>query len=146
MPATRKPLKDQWPKVLAIALVILALVLISDLRGSHKPQTSSAAISHHYPTSKCFTAAQSWNEIGQTGCVQFLVGYTYVSAAGNAYLDQYADYSTGFGVWIPAGYSFGSADTAKYAYQTIDVTGVITSYDGAPQIEVTDSSQIHSAG
>lgn len=146
MPTARKPIKDQGPKALVLALVILALVLIFYLPGSHKSPTSSAPGSHRYHTPKCFTAAQSWNEIGRTVCVQFRVGYTYVSAAGNAYLDQYADYSTGFGVWIPAGYSFGSADTAKYAYQSIDVTGVITSYDGAPQIEVTDSSQIHSAG
>jgi hypothetical protein len=64
VPATRKPLKDQRPKILAIVLVILALVLISDLRGSHKSQTSSTARSHCYHTPKCFTAAQSWNETG----------------------------------------------------------------------------------
>ena len=93
-------------------------------------------------TSKCFTASQAWNEIGQSGCVQFNVGYTDVSAAGNEYLDQYANYSTGVEVWIPAGYSFGAGDTTEYANQTIRVTGVITSYEGAPQIEVTSPSQI----
>ena len=93
-------------------------------------------------TGQCFTASQAWHEIGQSGCIQFTVGYTYVSAAGNAYLDQYSDYSTGIGVWIPSGYSFGSNATTEYANKTIRVTGVITSYEGAPQIEVTHSSQI----
>jgi hypothetical protein len=57
-------------------------------------------------------------------------------------LDQFSDYSTGVEVWIPAGYSFGAGDTIKFANKTIRVTGVITSYEGAPQIEVTSLSQI----
>jgi hypothetical protein len=90
----------------------------------------------------CYTASQAWHEIGVSGCVQFKVGYTYVSSAGNSYLDQFENYTDGFGVWIPAGYSFGSNATITYQNRTIQVSGTISSYEGAPQIEVTNQSQI----
>lgn len=90
----------------------------------------------------CYTAAQAWNEEGQTGCVTMTVGYTYAASSGNDYLDQYQDYSSGVGVWIPSGYSFGSSLLNKYSGQTINVSGTITQYDGAPEIEVTSPSQI----
>ncbi len=94
------------------------------------------------PTPPCFTAAQSWNEIGQSGCVEFTVGSTYVSSRCNAYLDQYSDYSSGFSAWIPDGCSLGNALISEYANKTIEVSGSITRYDGAPEIEVTSASQV----
>ena len=124
--------------VVALIVVLVILVIAHRVTNHSAPVASTSGTE----TSRCFTAAQAWNEIGKSGCVQFNVGYTDVSAAGNSYLDQYANYSTGVEVWIPAGYSFGAGDTTEYANQTIRVTGVITSYEGAPQIEVTSPSQI----
>jgi hypothetical protein len=122
-----------------------ALWFMPGSRGPYAREPTTTTI-NATASSRCFTASQAWNEIGQSGCVQFNVGYTYVSSAGNAYLDQFSDYSTGVAVWIPAGYSFGAGDTIKYANQTIRVSGVITSYEGAPQIEVTSPSQISLVG
>jgi hypothetical protein len=89
----------------------------------------------------CYTASQAANEIGQTGCVQF-VGYAYTSSKGEMYLDQYLSAPYGFSVWIPAGYSFGPSVLSKYSGQNINVSGTITSYEGEPEIEVTSASQI----
>jgi hypothetical protein len=96
-------------------------------------------------TPPCFTGAQAFNEIGQIGCVKYTVGSTYTSERGEMYLDQYSDYTSGFSAWIPAGYSFGPALLTTYANQTIIVSGTITSYEGAPEIVVTDPSQVRSA-
>jgi hypothetical protein len=127
-----------------VVVVIVVLVV------AHRSGIHSAAVTSTTTTTaaqgQCFTASQAANEIGQSGCVQFNVGYTFVSSAGNAYLDQYQNYSSGFEVWIPAGYSFGSSATTQYANETIQVSGTISSYEGAPQIEVTDPSQITLAG
>jgi|GEM_PF-3481355 hypothetical protein len=90
----------------------------------------------------CFTAAQAWNEIGQSGCVEFNVGYTHTSSRCNAYLDQYSNYTTGIEVWIPDGCNLGASLIRSYAGKTIDVSGTITLYDGAPEIEVTSASQV----
>lgn len=112
---------------------------VGSTSSSAPPATSSSATG-------CFTAAQAWHEIGHTACVQFTVGSTDVSTAGNAYLDQFSNYKSSFSVWIPSAYAFGSTAVTRYANQIIRVTGVISSYEGAPQIEVTDPSQITSAG
>lgn len=127
-------------RAIVVALIVVLVVLVIAHRVTE--HSGPAASTSGAGASRCFTASQAWKEIGQSGCVQFSVGYTDISAAGNAYLDQYSDYSAGVGVWIPAGYSFGASDTTKYANKTIRVTGVITSYEGAPQIEVTSPSQI----
>jgi hypothetical protein len=125
--------------------VVLAVAHILRRAGVATNSTSPPAAISNSQTG-CFTAAQAWNEIGRSGCVQFAVGYTSTSAAGNAFLDQYSDYTTGFSVWIPSEYAFGSTAIAEYAGRTVRVTGRISSYHGAPQIEVTNSSQITSAG
>jgi hypothetical protein len=90
----------------------------------------------------CYTAAQSWDEIGKTGCVVFTVGSTYTSYSGQHYLNQYSDYSSGFSAWIPAGYSFGASALNEFAGKTIDVSGTISQYGGAPEIAVSSPSQI----
>lgn len=106
-------------------------------------QTQSQTSTNSAPS--CFTAAQSWNEIGQTGCVTF-TGYAYTSSSGQMYLDQDPNnYSNGFSVWIPAGESFGPSILNQYSGVQINVSGSITQYDGAPEIIVTDASQIQLA-
>lgn len=135
--------RRRWPWVVA-AIVVVILFAVSRIHRSSLPLATTTPSTS--ASGSCFTAAQSWREIGSTGCVQFTVGYTYVSSAGNAYLDQYQNYTSGFGVWIPAGSSFGATAASEYANKTIKVTGTISSYDGAPQIEVRDQSQIALAG
>jgi len=125
--------------MLAIAIVIFVNIVFSKkhLSGNIPPQQQTA--------SNCITPSQAINDEGngQSECVQFAVGSTYVSSAGNAYLDENSDSSNyGFIVWMPSSDSFGSSATSQYANQQVDVTGNITQYDGAPEIQVTDPSQI----
>ncbi|HUD10131.1 MAG TPA: hypothetical protein VMR28_00480 [Candidatus Saccharimonadales bacterium] len=97
------------------------------------------------PTPSCWTATQSWNEIGQTGCVTF-TGYADTSDSGQMYLNQdSSDYADGFSVWIPSGESFGQSVLSQYSGQSISVSGTITQYKNAPEIEVTSASQIQLA-
>jgi hypothetical protein len=107
------------------------------------PQSSQTTSSP--PTPSCLTASQSWNEIGQTGCVTF-TGYAYTSDSGQMYLDQdSSNYSDGFSVWIPSGESFGASILNQYSGVPINVSGTITQYDGAPEIEVTSAAQIQAS-
>ncbi len=114
--------------------------------ASSTPSTTTPSKSGSSTTpSSCWTAAQSWNEEGQTGCVTF-TGYADTSDSGQMYLNQdSSDYADGFSVWIPAGESFGQSTLNQYSGQQISVTGTITKYDGAPEIEVTQASQIQAA-
>ncbi len=61
------------------------------------------------------------------------------------YLNEFSNYANGFSIWIPAGNAFGAALLTMYANKTIVVSGTITSYNGAPEIVVTDASQVHLA-
>ena len=121
--------------VLAVVIIGLAIVFYIYHR-SHSGGTRQAS---------CLSASDAWKNIGKSGCVNFTVGYTFVSPEGNTYLDQNQNYSTGIQVWIPARYTFGRSLTTQYANKNINVTGTITRYRGAPEIEVTDPSQIQLA-
>ena len=136
--APRSSAHKRRAAIVAGIVVVLVVLIVAHRVSNHLAPGNS----NNTASNRCFTASQAWNEIGQSGCVRFNVGYTDISAAGNAYLDQFSDYSTGVEVWIPASYSFGAGDTTKYANKTVRVTGIITSYEGAPQIEVTSPSQI----
>ncbi|HEV2402758.1 MAG TPA: hypothetical protein VGS08_01015 [Candidatus Saccharimonadales bacterium] len=129
---TKQALKEV--KSYAIGLAVIAIIILS-------VAVISSAL-HKKKDLNCLSVAQARNNIGKTDCVSFTVGYTYVSSEGNSFIDEYRNYSSGFEVWIPSSYSFGPGLTNKYANKTIDVSGTITSYYGAPQIEVTNPSQI----
>lgn len=92
----------------------------------------------------CLTASQSWNYIGKHECVQFKVGYAYTSWKNNTFLDQYSNYRSGFAVYVPDGSGLSSSEARGFLNKTIAVTGTITRYQGAPQIQVSDPSQIKS--
>jgi hypothetical protein len=121
-----------------LAVAVACFGLLGAMGAYSNPHT----ITHSVSRPRCLSASQTWNDIGYSGCVQFTVGYVYTSDSGQNYLDQYSDYSSGFAVWIPSNYSFGADLVSRYDGATIDVTGTISSYDGAPQIEVTDPSQL----
>lgn len=132
--------------VIAAGLAAVALVhafhRTGGLVGNPGPVSALSSSASVANDAHCFTAAQAWNEIGVTGCVVFTVGYADVSAAGNVFLDQFSNYSSGFSVWIPAGEPFSVNAANQFAHRTIRVSGTISSYEGAPQIEVLDSNQI----
>lgn len=120
----------------------------SDTTSTTSPPTSTATTpttSAQVSTQSCIPASQAASQEGQTACVTFTVGYTYTSSKCNAYLDQYSNYSSGFSAWIPDGCGLGSTLISEYANKNINVTGTITSYNGAPEIEVTNASQVQLA-
>lgn len=94
--------------------------------------------------SSCSPVSDAASMEGSTGCIQF-TGYAYTSSRGEMYLDQYSSAPYGFSAYIPAGTSFGPSLISQYSGQPVDVTGTITTYDGEPEIIVTNSSQIQPA-
>lgn len=93
-------------------------------------------------TSKCISAEQSWHEVGHHECVEFHPSYIYTSWEHNTFIDQDSNYTHGFSVYVPNGSGLSSDVAHSYQNKTIDVTGTITSYKGAPQIMVSDPSQV----
>lgn len=94
----------------------------------------------------CVSGAQSWNEIGQHACVTFRVARVGTSWQGDTFLDERTDYTRGFSVYVPNGSGLSRDQARSYMNKDIAVTGTITSYRGAPQIMVSDPSQVSTRG
>ncbi len=90
----------------------------------------------------CYSAEKAKGHKNENACVDFLVGYTYESSAGNKFIDQYQDYTSGFIVYIPSGSSASNVVLSQFNDKTLKVTGDIVDYRGSTEIIVTDLSQI----
>jgi len=100
-------------------------------RGQHETTTTATN-----PTSNIISAAQASNDIGDYETVRFTVGYTDTDANGTEFLDQFQNYTQGFVVCIFSSdlpnFSIDPASTLEG--KTIDVTGLVSSYNGYTQI------------
>lgn len=94
------------------------------------------------------SATDTWQNIGQKRTVSFYVANTAQENFGQEeFLDEKVNYKHGFSVYIPGNIvsEFGFNDPATiFKNKTIKVTGNIVQYNGAPQIVLTNSSQITS--
>ncbi len=90
----------------------------------------------------CYTPETVRNHYGENDCVEFNVGYTYETSAGTKFIDEKQDYQNGFVVYIPNGSNFSSVSLEQFNGKTIKVTGLIKQYNGYPEIEATEYSQV----
>jgi hypothetical protein len=90
----------------------------------------------------CISTERAWHEIGRHECVTFNAGYVFTSWQHDTFIDQSSNYSQRFSVYVPNGSGLSSETAHSYLNKSIDVTGTITSYRGAPQIMISDPSQV----
>ncbi len=104
-------------------------------KAASKPQT---------PVSSCWTAEQSWDHIGEAGCVYYYVGSPFFSSNSNtSFLNERSDYRNGFTAVIFNSDLYKFADPVNdYGYKNIEVSGQLETYEGHPQIVVDGPSQI----
>lgn len=124
--------------ILVLVAVSLALLYGFAVASHFTPRRGATSKTHEtsaLPRGTIY-ASQALNYVGQMKTVQFHVGYTYTDAAGTEFLDQYENYQSGFVVTIFASDvgRFTVDPAFTFDSQTIDVTGVISSYDGYLEI------------
>lgn len=147
--------KAEWLKENAwtiVSIVVIGALILWWIVASIPPKvdtvkTSTDDSSNILPVSDlnpngCYSAEKAKEHKNENACVDFLVGYTYESAAGNKFIDQYQDYASGFIVYIPSGSSANNVDLSQFNNKNIKVTGEIVDYNGSTEIIVTDLSQI----
>ena len=87
----------------------------------------------------CLNASDTWSHIGETRCVVF--SYTYMSCSnGYCFLDEKQNYNTGFVAFFGR-YNMFSWDSFRSTYYNkgpILVCGKIYTYNGHPEIKITD--------
>ena len=114
----------------------------SNTTASNTSGSSTSSSASGLDSNGCYTPSTVRQHENTTGCVDFNVAYAYKDNAGTVFIDQLADYTEGVEVYIPY-----NADASDINYQqligkNIKATGPIQDYNGAPQVTVTELSQI----
>ena len=119
-------------------LMVCALLFSAGISLSACGSNSPAPDISQTPTTQSgpIDPSQASNYLGQYETVRFTVGYTFTDSAGTEFLDQYQNYTSGFVVTIFSSDlgNFNVDPASTYLGQTIDVSGVVTTYNGYVEI------------
>lgn len=135
--------KEDYNRIISIAIILIACVVISLTvffvsQADNDPEPPPSDRDNN----GCYTPDNVRKHYGETDCVDFSVGYTYVTSAGKKFIDEKQDYTSGFVVYIPRNSNFSSVDLAQFGGKKIKATGLIKEYNGYPEIEATEYSQV----
>jgi micrococcal nuclease len=101
------------------------------------------------PNGNVFLWSVAGQYIGQTGTIQGIIVYTYVSSKGTVFLDFHYPYQGYFYAVIFVGdlSNFRFQPSSFYLNKDVRITGTIqlSPYNGAPEIIVRSPSQIEVA-
>lgn len=137
-----KKRKAEWLKENAwtiVSIVVIGALILWWVVASLPPKVSTIPTPY---SGDCYSAEHATEHKNEDGCVDFSVGYTYESSAGNKFIDQYEDYKSGFIVYIPSSTTASKLDLNQFNGKDIRVSGQISDYYGSTEIVVTDVSQI----
>lgn len=91
----------------------------------------------------CVSYADAGNFVGEGKCVFGKVEKVYTSSGGTIFLDFCPDYKTcPFSAVIFKSDSVKFSDLKQYQGKTVEITGLVKTYQGRPEIILSDASQI----
>jgi len=94
-------------------------------------------------TSQCIDYTEAPAHIGEHRCVTGRVNHVYTSPKGNIFLNFCADYQTcPFVGVIFSSEAYKFPGIQNYKGRTVEITGLLTSYKGRPEIIIDDPTQI----
>jgi endonuclease YncB( thermonuclease family) len=83
------------------------------------------------------------SHIGEYACVSGKIDHVYTSQKGTIFLNFCSDYKTcPFGIVIFGSDAYKFPNPKQYEGQTVEITGLIKSYQGRPEIILNNPSQI----
>jgi len=129
-----------------ITIIVGGAYLLYQADSANVGQTQTSQPSEITSSDKdengCYTTATVRSHYGESGCVDFYVGYVYETSAGTKFIDEKVDYQNGFVVYIPRGSDFSTVDLAQFKDRRIKVSGTIQEYNGYPEIEASTYEQV----
>lgn len=127
-----------------IAVIVAGIGLIYLWGEHHQHKATPVTSLSPHSGSAMLTADQAWNHIGDSATVQYQVGYATTDSQGDEFLNQDRSYLSGFTavIYRDSLGTFSSDPIETYAGATIEVSGLIQSYEGHPEIVVSGPSQI----
>jgi len=141
----RKPNRGQLLLLIFLAalVVVFVVIRIANAGGTHNavvPTSNATTTVAHATTTTAgvnyILASQASNYLNQVETVRVHIAYTYTDSAGTEFLDQYVNYASGFVVCIFSSdlFNFAADPASTYGGSTIDVTGLVTTYNGYVEI------------
>jgi micrococcal nuclease len=111
-------------------------------KTSEPPQLPKTTEPLQHPTARIdYTEAP--NHIGEYACVSGKIDHVYTSQKGTIFLNFCPDYKIcPFGAAIFGSDAYKFSNPKQYEGQTLEITGLIKSYQGRPEIILNDPSQI----
>jgi len=141
-----------------IAIIIGAFIIAGSIWLSNRPLSTSppptdeGVVTSRRPPkisqlqrepSKRISYTEAPNHIGEYACVVGKVDHVYTSRKGNTFLNFCPDYKTcPFGAVIFSSDAHKFSNPKQYEGRTVEIIGLIRSYQGRPEIILNDPSQI----
>jgi micrococcal nuclease len=139
--------------IIVAAFLIAASIWLSKRPASISPQSEN----DRRPTSQQLPKAakplqqasiridytEAPNHVGEYACVSGKIDHVYTSQKGTIFLNFRPDYKTSpFGAAIFGSDAYKFSNPKQYEGETVEITGLIKSYQGRPEIILNDPSQI----
>jgi micrococcal nuclease len=141
--------KNKIPITIIIAAFIIAgSIWLSNRSSSIRPQSPS----DRKPTPQAeriqqpsirISYTEATEHVGEYACVAGRVDHVYTSQKGTIFINFCPDYKTcSFGAVIFGSDSYKFPKPNQYEGKTVEITGLIRSYQGRPEIVLNDPGQI----
>jgi endonuclease YncB( thermonuclease family) len=131
-----------------ISIVIAGFLIAGAMWLSKRPVPvsqpgQSARTSTSQKPSVQINYTEAANHVGEFACVSGEIDHVYTSGKGTVFLNFCPDYKTcPFGAVIFNSDAYKFPNPKQYEGRTVQITGLIRSYQGRPEIILKDSSQI----
>jgi len=146
--------KNKIPITIIVAAFIIAgAIWLSNRSATIRPQSPSdrkltpqqlprTAEPLQQPTIR-ISYTEAPEHVGEYACVAGRVDHVYTSKKGDTFINFCSDYKTcPFGIAIFSSDAYKFPNPNQYEGKTVEITGLIRSYQGRPEIVLNDPGQI----
>ena len=133
--------KNKIPLTIIVAAILIAASIWLSKRPAPQQLPKTVEPLQHPATRIDYTEAP--NHVGEYACVSGKIDHVYTSRKGTIFLNFCPDYKTcPFGAVIFGSNAYKFSNPKQYEGKTVEITGLIKSYQGRPEIVLKDPRQI----
>jgi micrococcal nuclease len=128
---------------LPTTFIVAELLIVASIWLSKMPALLQLAKTDPQQSAKRIDYTQAPNHVGEYACVSGKIDHIYTSKKGTVFLNFCTDYKTcPFGAVIFSEDAYKFPNPQQYEGKALEITGLIKSYQGRPEIALKDPGQI----